>query len=180
MSFLIKMVVNRRVDRGKFLKRLYAPELCHCPLSPPKRLMRVFGSIVQPVTGLLACLNPEILHRQPVGTEPVRHNRLWAAVSPYCFAQEPQGGFAISSLCKKRFEDFSLVINSAPEIVDVAIDPNENLIQMPTLMDPVQVIRNALLPNTGYTATAPTQQLTTSTSRCSTLIARLQQIAKQI
>jgi len=52
MSFRI----DGKVDRGKFPKRLYAPQFGHRPLSSPEGLMRVFGPIVVPAPGLLAGL----------------------------------------------------------------------------------------------------------------------------
>ena len=45
------------------------------------------------------------------------------------------------------FNQFALVVNRPPEIVGFAIDPNENLLQMPAPLRPMPVSRNALLPD---------------------------------
>ncbi len=39
---------------------------------------------------------------------------------------------AVSLLADKRFKDFSFVVDRPPEVVNLAVDPHENLIQMPT------------------------------------------------
>ena len=47
------------------------------------------------------------------------------------FAQKRQGCLAISPLCNEGLKNFSFMINGSPQIMSFAIDPYENLIQMP-------------------------------------------------
>jgi hypothetical protein len=54
MTFLIEMVVDRRMDRCQLLKRLRTPEFRHRSLTSPERLMRILGPIIEPPPGLLA------------------------------------------------------------------------------------------------------------------------------
>ncbi len=120
------------MDRGEFPKRFYAPELGHRSLSSSEGLMRVFGPIVEPTAGHLAGLVSDLLHSCPVGTKAVRHNNFRTSVSLHHSTQKPQCSLAISLLCDKRFKDFSFVINCPPEVLSFAVDPHENLVQMPS------------------------------------------------
>jgi len=71
------------------------------------------------------------LHRRAVRPKSVRHDRYWMAVSLYRFTQKPQRSLAIPILRNVRLRDLSFMVNRSPEIMDFAVDPDENLIQMP-------------------------------------------------
>ena len=49
----VEMTMNRSVDGGEFMQSLDVPEPRHRSFSSSERLMRVFGSIVEPTTALL-------------------------------------------------------------------------------------------------------------------------------
>ena len=123
------------MDRGEFLKRLCTPEFCHRSLSSPERLMLILGPIVEPTPGLLAFGIPDDFHRRAVGPKPVCHNHFRAAKSFHRFAQKPQSSLAISLLGDENFKDFSFVIDRPPEVINLAVDAYENLIQMPAPLD---------------------------------------------
>ena len=46
MGFLVKVDMNRRLDRRDFLERSSAPEFCDCAFASAKTLMRFFISIL--------------------------------------------------------------------------------------------------------------------------------------
>jgi hypothetical protein len=46
--------------------------------------------------------------------------------------QELQGGLAIPALAGENLEYLAFVINRPPQVVRLAIDPHEHLIQVPT------------------------------------------------
>jgi hypothetical protein len=69
------------------------------------------------------------------------------AVSFHRFTQKPQRSVAVPLLRNIRLQNLALVVNCSPEIVGFAVDPDENLIQMPAPMRPIPVSRNALLPD---------------------------------
>jgi hypothetical protein len=45
MTFLVKIVADRSVDRNEFLERFGAPEFCHRALSLPERLVENLGRL---------------------------------------------------------------------------------------------------------------------------------------
>lgn len=66
MTILIEMVMDRGVNKSKLLKGFPVPELRHRPLPSSERLMRVFGSVVEPLTTFLSRSIPNRLHRGTV------------------------------------------------------------------------------------------------------------------
>ena|GEM_PF-6850567 len=64
--------------------------------------------------------------RQPFG-----YGGLRTAVSFHHLSQKFQGRFAISLLGDECLKDFSLTIDSPPEVESCTINPYENLDQMP-------------------------------------------------
>ena len=59
-----------------------------------------------------------------------------SAISFHHFAQKLQHCLAIAAPGNIGFEDFALLIDGAPKIVDLAVDADENLVQMPTPLWP--------------------------------------------
>ena len=66
VAVLVEVVVKRGMDGSELLKCLHVPELRHRPLSSSKRLMRVFGPVVEPATALLSAGVTDHLHRRTV------------------------------------------------------------------------------------------------------------------
>ncbi len=66
MALVVEVVVGRGMDGGGFLHGLYVPEFDHRPFSSSDRLVRVFGPVVEPSSGLLANLVANHLQRRPV------------------------------------------------------------------------------------------------------------------
>lgn len=119
------------MDRGEFLKRLCAPEFGHCSLSSPERLVRLFSSIVQPPPGYLTCLVAGLFHCCSAGAKTIRHNFHRITASLHRLLQKFKHSLAISLLCDVGLKDFTLMIDGSPKIMNLAINPNEKLIQMP-------------------------------------------------
>ncbi len=62
MAVLVEVVVDRVVDGRKILQGLCIPEFGHCSFSSPERLVRIFGSIVEPPTAHLIGSIADYLH----------------------------------------------------------------------------------------------------------------------
>ena len=56
---------------------------------------------------------------------------LWPAVALHCTLQELQCSLAIPALCGEDFKHLTFVIDSAPEVVHLSVDPYEYFFQMP-------------------------------------------------
>ena len=66
VAFLIKVIVDRGMSRDEFLKRFDVPKFGHRSFSSSERLMRVFGTVVEPTSSSLADFIADHLHRCPV------------------------------------------------------------------------------------------------------------------
>lgn len=96
------------MDRSEFLKSSQLPKPLYCPFSSPEGLVGVFRPIVQPTACLLA----------------------------RSIAYRSQRRLAITALGNKRFEAFAFMVDGAPKIMDLTVDADEHLIQMPTPLRP--------------------------------------------
>jgi len=98
--------------------------------------MRVFSSIVEPTASFLAFGIPDDLHGGPIRTKTVSYNRDWAAVSLHRLLQECKRSPAIPLLRNEGLKNLTFVIHRSPEVVNLTVDPHENLIQMPAPLGP--------------------------------------------
>ena len=99
--------------------------------------MGVFGTVVEPAPRLLAAGITDHVHCRPVGAQPVGHDDIGIAISLHRSAQESQRCLAIPAPSDIGLEHFTLVIDGAPEVVKLAVDFDENLVEMP---GPIRVV----------------------------------------
>ena len=92
--------------------------------------MRILGAIVEPTTGLLAMGVADLFHRRGIRAKPVG-----ATLSgwPYFFMMRLRNfsAAALSRCRDDRLQDLAFMVDSAPEIAELAVDLHERLIQMP-------------------------------------------------
>ena len=93
--------------------------------------MGIFGSIVEPVTTHLAALNADILHCRPIGAQPVGDDGLRLSVALHRTLEKRQGRPAIPAFRGKDLQHLTFMIHSALEIVHLAVDLHEDLVQVP-------------------------------------------------
>ena len=63
------------------------------------------------------------------------------------FPEEFQRSLLVTPLCDEAFEQFSLVVDSAPEIVFHPVDLHENLVEMPPTMPEIPHRLDAAAPD---------------------------------
>jgi hypothetical protein len=93
--------------------------------------VRILGPVVEMTTGFLARLISNHLYRGPIGGAFVRHHGIRISISPHCFLQEFQRSSLIPLLRDIGFQDFAFVVDSAPKIVALSSNLDEDLIQVP-------------------------------------------------
>ena len=94
--------------------------------------MRILGTVVQMPARFLARLISNHLHCRPIGGTFVRYGNMRFTVSLHCFLEEFQRRSLVTLLRHIRFKDFALVIHRAPEVVSLASDFDEYLVQVPS------------------------------------------------
>jgi len=72
VALQIEMVIDRRMNGGKFLQTSHAPKSQHRPFSSSKRLVRILASIVPPTVSFLLLCVANNLYRSAVGSKFVR------------------------------------------------------------------------------------------------------------
>ena len=112
-------------------------EAFHRPLALPGGLVRVLGPVVQ-------ILGPAMLHRrhelavrdpvaaQPVGDDDPRH--VLQALEQ--LAEELLGGHRVSAWLDQDVEHIAVLIDRAPQVVDRAVDADEDLVEVPFVAGP--------------------------------------------
>lgn len=112
------------------LSRRFEP--LHDPLSSPRRLMRIFRSVIQAF--VLAILDPQ--RHVPAGRairgQFVRdHDARRPGGLSQQFAHEPAGGFSVATALNENVENEAVLIDGAPEPVFLAGDRDDDFVHMP-------------------------------------------------
>ena len=107
--------------------------------------MKILGSIVHPLPCHLTPFVTDFFHRGTIGAKAICNNLNWIAVTLHRFLQEFQCGLAITFLRHECLKNFTLMIDSPPQIMSLAIDPNEDLVQMPFPLWKIPSRRNPFL-----------------------------------
>jgi hypothetical protein len=72
------------------------------------------------------------LQRSAVTAKQVRHQRFGPTVPFHQFLEEFQRGLAVACIGHKPLQYFAFVIDSAPQVMCLALDLDENLVQLPS------------------------------------------------
>ena len=142
------------MDGDEFLQTSQLPEVLHRPLPSSERQMRILGAIVQPAPSFPPVRIANFLNSSTVGAQFVSNDSIRSAVASHCILYKLQCSSLIPCPRHVTFQDFSLVINSSPQVVPFAVDLHEHLVQMPastarfhTGNAPSTDLRGAHLPN---------------------------------
>jgi len=93
--------------------------------------VRIFGAIVEVAPRFLASLVSYRLRCGPVGWAPAGPNDFRVSVAFRCFSEEFQCCILVALLGDISLQYFAFVINSAPQVMRLAPDLDEDLIKMP-------------------------------------------------
>ncbi len=88
--------------------------------------------MIEPPSAPLSLPDSHRFHRGAVRPRPVRHICLRSAKALHRPFEKLEGCPAIPALARENLEHLAFVIHGAPEVVRLAIDPNEGLVQVPT------------------------------------------------
>ena len=77
-------------------------------------------------------VDPDILHRRAIRAESVGDDGLGSAVALHRALERGERRLAIAAFYGKDLQHLALMIDSAPEIVRLAVNPHEDLVQVPT------------------------------------------------
>jgi len=83
---VIEMIVDGGMDRGELLKTSHSPEAEHRPLSSSEREVRVFCSVIEMATDLLAVNVSDVFHGCPIRSQSIGDNHFRAAISLHGFS----------------------------------------------------------------------------------------------
>ena len=104
--------------------------------------MRVLGPVVEPTTAGPGGRIADHSHRSPVGRKPVRDDRSRPAITLHRAFQKPECSPEIPPFRGKNLKHFAFVVNRAPQIAGLPVDPHEHLIKVPA---PVRIPMTMIL-----------------------------------
>ena len=131
MAFVVEMVVDRGVDGSELLERLLLTKSQHGTLSSSERQVAVLYPVVLPSAHFAAVEIAQFAHRSRIGTQSVGNDHLNRTVLLQGFLQKHQSRCFIALFRNETFEDLALVINRTPQIMTLAVDPDEHLVEVP-------------------------------------------------
>ena len=94
--------------------------------------MRILRAIVEPATDLLAIGVADLFHRRGIGSKSVGDDLLRSAICLHDALEKLQRRSFVPLCTDHRLQDLAFVIDGAPELVELAVDLHEGLIQMPS------------------------------------------------
>ena len=87
--------------------------------------MRILRAVVPPPPRFLAVDCAEIPQSSVIGPELVGHEDVGPSMLFHCFPEEFQCCLFVLRLRDESFQDLALVIDGAPEVMSLAVDPQE-------------------------------------------------------
>ena len=134
MALKVEGVVDRGMHVEEALSRSSRFEPLHLALSSPYRLVRVLGPIVAPKPLFVWTAQSQTAERRAVGAQLVSYQQF--RHKPLLFeklAHQPQRRPAVAATLDQHVEDLALVIDGTPEVHPLAGDPNNHLVQVPSI-----------------------------------------------
>ena len=132
-AFLIKVVMDGRVNSGEFLQRSHSTKPEHRAFPPSEWLVGILDAIVEPATRclfMISCMpssaGPRHMRRKPIGDD-----LIGLTIPAHQFSEEFQCDLLIPALGDDRLQHLSFVIYRAPKVMPLAIDLHEDLVDMP-------------------------------------------------
>jgi len=137
MPAVAEKIVHSRVKREEALSvasRLKAP---HVSLPLTGGLVGELASIVRISASVMIRSGQDFPCGRGVALGPIGHetHRL-GTLGFQCHAEEPLGGPCIASTLHEDIDDVSILVDRAPEVVDLSVDRDEDLVDMPDVTEP--------------------------------------------
>src|SRR5436190_20193605 len=134
MALKVEGVVDGGMHAQETLSGSSRFEPLHLALSSPHRLMRILGAIVLPEPLLMRAGQLQLPERRPIGAQFVsyqqfRHKPLLSEK----LAHQPQRRPAVAPALDQHVEDLALVVDGTPKVHPLAGDPNDHLVQVPSI-----------------------------------------------
>src|SRR4051794_6307940 len=96
--------------------------------------MRVLGAVVQVATGSMLHLGQAIAVRNAIAAKAIGDDALWLVLQPSEQAlEETLGGRGVPAVLNQDIEYHTVLVHRAPEVVQLAIDLQEHLIEVPSV-----------------------------------------------
>jgi hypothetical protein len=107
--------------------------------------MRVFRPVVEPTANLVTVGVADLFHRCGIRAKPVGDDVLGSTILLHDALQKLERRSLVPLRGDHRFQNLAFVIDSPPEITELAIDFHKDLIQMPPPLGEAAQMRNPLL-----------------------------------
>jgi hypothetical protein len=105
----------------------------------------VFRAVVEPTANLVTVGIADLFHRCGIRAKPVSDDALGSAIFLHDALQKLERRSLVPLRGHHRFQNLAFVIDSPPEIAELAVDLHKHLIQMPPPLGEVAQMRNPLL-----------------------------------
>ena len=131
MTFRIEVVGDVGVDRCELLECLHSPEPEHGPLTSSEGQVTVLHSVVEPAANLPTIKISQFAHRGGIRSQAVSNDLLRPAVPLKRLLHERQSRGFVPFLGDVALQDFTLLVDRSPQVMTLAVDLHEHLVEMP-------------------------------------------------
>ena len=107
--------------------------------------MRVFRAVVEPTANLVTVDVADLFHRCGIRAKPVGHDAPRLAIFLHNALQKLERCGLVPLRRDHGFQNLAFVIDSPPQVAELAVDLHKHLIQMPTPLGEAAQTRNPVL-----------------------------------
>src|SRR5208283_3993564 len=123
MALDVERVVDGSMAREESLRRAGALEPLHLALPPPRRLMRIFSSVLLPSPPFVPAFDPQVPGHGAVRSQVVGDQLLWnKGILLQELAHQLQRGMLVSLGLDQHIEDLAFGVDGSPKVDHSAID----------------------------------------------------------
>jgi hypothetical protein len=109
-------------------------EAAHRPFALARRLMRVFGPVIEALVAAMFDTRHDFPVRGLVAAQLIRDQDAWHILAfPQELAEELLRGCRVPAALHQDIQDVPMLINGAPQIVRLAIDREKDFVEVPCI-----------------------------------------------
>jgi hypothetical protein len=132
MAARAAVLANRAAGRQEALGMTGGLETAHDPLALARRLVGVFGTIVQPFMAAMLDARHDLLVGSFVTAKLIRDQHAWNVLAAFEeFAEELLGRRLIPAALDEDIQHVPVLVNRTPQIRRFPIDLQENFVKVP-------------------------------------------------
>jgi hypothetical protein len=136
MATVAEVVCDLRMHGQKTLRVAYRLESSHSAFAFPRRLVGVFGAVFEPTAFPVLYSRYHLAPGGHIALQFIGDDRTWYILQALQqLSEEALRGFGVAPLLYQDIEHLAILVDGAPKVLQLAVDPEEDFIEMPPIAE---------------------------------------------